>query len=652
MADRAKRLKITAACLATSKCTKAALTNILQTLHDEGVLDNGLGVGTTHTIRKEIRQAQEQHGFSDTPYGKVVQSMDLPFNALRKWDYCHPWALLYHLSRICESFSDLMWTLRDKSTLNIILYIDEVVPGNVLRHDKGRTLQAIYWAVVDWPECVLSRHESWPMFAVVQSELCSQIDGGILTLLPLVMKVFWPDGDVSVKTVLHRDVPFALPYRFVGWIGDLDAHSKAISSSKTIGATKPCITCENVIKWLDLDARPNDTTLLRDISCCEPSEFIMNSDQCLFQKADRLQAAHRRRDANTDALATELGINYVPTSMLFDPSMRGLYKPVTHTIRDWMHMLVSEGVAGTELCLCIKECLRHVSIDVIHTYTHQFRLPKVRGGSVPKEFFTMKSLGDHTMKHFASEQLTMIPLFNAFLQDIMRSLKVMPHHIQSFALLEELVALLSLGADKSMAHINRIEQLIYHHGIFYKALYGESQCRPKFHHLYHIPDNMRTVTKLISCFVLERKHRATKDAARESFRHIEHTVVIDMVNRQCTNAQSKSSSFKSDFLVEPQSTSIAGTFSAASAVTRIGTVCVSDLLFLSDGSVVKVLRLWHDNRSVVAQVAVCSRVKGSLWQLPVGVGSRFVDVVDIVATLTYAIESSDVVRIIVPVLHR
>ena len=56
---------------------------------------------------------------------------------------------------------------------------------------------------------------------------------------------------------------------------------------------------------------------------------------------------------------------------------------------------------------------------------------------------------------------------------------------------------------------------------------------PKFHHAFHIPENMMRVGKLLSCFVTERKHRISKSAACNVFRHIEHTVLADCINRMC-----------------------------------------------------------------------------------------------------------------------
>jgi hypothetical protein len=43
----------------------------------------------------------------------------------------------------------------------LALYFDEVKPGNVLRPDKGRSLQCVYWTLLDLPDWFRSRGYGW-----------------------------------------------------------------------------------------------------------------------------------------------------------------------------------------------------------------------------------------------------------------------------------------------------------------------------------------------------------------------------------------------------------------------------------------------------------------------------------------------------------
>jgi len=73
--------------------------------------------------------------------------------------------------------------------------------------------------------------------------------------------------------------------------------------------------------------------------------------------------------------------------------------------------------------------------------------------------------------------------------------------------------------------------------------------KPKFHHLFHIPDHIKRTGKLCSCFVLERRHRGVKSAATNIFGNFEQaltsTQLLVIVDRFSNN------SFQPDFLDEP-----------------------------------------------------------------------------------------------------
>jgi hypothetical protein len=138
-----KKKRLEAQCLAIGHCTKSTLANILRTLHARGVLRNDIGEGSTCQVRSRLREALEHHSKAMTPYGRVVQRMSLPFpkDVLPTWDIAHPYALLYHMSTLSRRFGMLMGNAMAGKCepIPIVLHIDEVVPGNPMRHDKGRT---------------------------------------------------------------------------------------------------------------------------------------------------------------------------------------------------------------------------------------------------------------------------------------------------------------------------------------------------------------------------------------------------------------------------------------------------------------------------------------------------------------------------------
>jgi hypothetical protein len=81
-----------------------------------------------------------------------------------------------------------------------------------------------------------------------------------------------------------------------------------------------------------------------------------------------------------------------------------------------------------------------------------------------------------------------------------------------------------------MRHVDTLQQLISKHMEAFTNLYGHD-VKPKAHHLFHVVDGMRWLGKLLACFVTERKHREVKQSALHIFRHMEHTVLVDVLNK-------------------------------------------------------------------------------------------------------------------------
>ena len=114
-----------------------------------------------------------------------------------KWDFVHPLAMLYYLATVGSQFFALMKScITPGVPLRIILYIDEVCPGNPLRPEKSRTLQAIYWAFVEWPQWLLQRTGAWFVFGTIRSTLVDAFPGGVAYLMRRILEVFF-GGDTS-----------------------------------------------------------------------------------------------------------------------------------------------------------------------------------------------------------------------------------------------------------------------------------------------------------------------------------------------------------------------------------------------------------------------------------------------------------------------
>ena len=81
----AKRSRVQRELLSDGSCTRGALVSCLQKLQSAGLLKGDLGKGSRSAVRREAQSAIEEHALADTPYGRVVQRLDLGAPALCQW---------------------------------------------------------------------------------------------------------------------------------------------------------------------------------------------------------------------------------------------------------------------------------------------------------------------------------------------------------------------------------------------------------------------------------------------------------------------------------------------------------------------------------------------------------------------------------------
>lgn len=78
----------------------------------------------------------------------------------------------------------------------------------------------------------------------------------------------------------------------------------------------------------------------------DPTKITQHTDETLYEYYDAIVAAP---SGQRHEMEKAFGIKFNPNGLM--SNMRRIYKPKSHTVRDWMHMLVSGGVANTQLAL-------------------------------------------------------------------------------------------------------------------------------------------------------------------------------------------------------------------------------------------------------------------------------------------------------------
>ena len=179
-----------------------------------------------------------------TPYGTVVASMALPIAELPEWKYCNPLALLHYLCTISVQFAQMMQSCSTVGVpLKLIIYIDEICPGNPLRMDKARTLQAIYWAFADWPQWFLQRTAAWPCFGTIRSTLVDKLPGKVSQLMKIVLDTFFAATGPSFArgvAIQCQTSTTIITATFSGFLADEKAHNQITGSKGAAGTTLLC----------------------------------------------------------------------------------------------------------------------------------------------------------------------------------------------------------------------------------------------------------------------------------------------------------------------------------------------------------------------------------------------------------------------------
>ena len=177
-----------------SKGTKSSIARVLSILKAKGQLtDNHLG--GTNEYNALIRSSRK-HGDATTPYGTVVQRTKLDVDYVLP--YVHPCAVLYYLTSISTDFARFIDSLLDNQgtkPLNVVVYGDEMTPGNPLRPDTGRGSWQWSFSIVEFPNHVLHNHEGWIHITTLRSSVLKNLRGGVPMMANKIMLLLFGQTD-------------------------------------------------------------------------------------------------------------------------------------------------------------------------------------------------------------------------------------------------------------------------------------------------------------------------------------------------------------------------------------------------------------------------------------------------------------------------
>ncbi len=116
------------------------------------------------TSRADIRSARDTSVAEVTLYGPIHQHSELATNAggVLSVEVQHPLAMLCKMCAASTCFSELIMRCSDSTPaepLEIILYMDEILPGNQLAYKSARKFWACYWSLLNFGSAALADEE-------------------------------------------------------------------------------------------------------------------------------------------------------------------------------------------------------------------------------------------------------------------------------------------------------------------------------------------------------------------------------------------------------------------------------------------------------------------------------------------------------------
>ena len=223
--------------------------------------------------------------------------------------------------------------------LTMILYMDELCPGNPFRPEKGRKIQGIYWCILEWPDWILRRSAMWPVLGVILSATVEKFPGGISGFYAKILEICFVDGDRTMldgmQLVCHGEA-FQATFKYGGLLADEDCLKK-VHCYKGAQGIKACMDCSNMMRVKNSALVPAGS---KHISTASLVGIKFNKNQHIWAMADFLK---EEADAGRAYVKYEKsrGLKYNPCGLLWNIALREIHRPIDHYLREWMHILVS-----------------------------------------------------------------------------------------------------------------------------------------------------------------------------------------------------------------------------------------------------------------------------------------------------------------------
>ena len=469
---------------------------------------------------------------ADTPMGPIAYALKLFQEDGVEFSIpiAHPLALLWTAINDCAPFQAFFAErLAAKPSTReepwtVIIYTDEVTPGNPLAVANKRKFQGLYWSFKEFGPFALCREEGWMTCVATQSHRINKAAAGLSQMIGEVLKLFFAaDGfDLQNGGVV---LPIAgNPTRFWAKLGlvlqDGGAH-KTTWHSRGDGASKLCLLCKNLFTASSLLADEDGTRLLR--SNVIKWDGLVPSTNDDVRRAARFLASQRGTlsSAEFKELEQSLGVTYHPRALLLDATLDNIVRPVEVYVHDWMHGIFVDGVFNIVVFKYFEHAREQLGHDVyalVRGFIKLWTWPsRIQAGKLPELFAPERIASSKAKQHLkcqASELWSLFSVLALFVLTVLIPAGCSVAHSSAFLALCDVVELLATVAKGNVDPM-LLRDTVHVFLKRYTDAWGFDELTPKCHWMLHYWDHLRRHGTLPNCFVLERKHRWGKRYAGE-----------------------------------------------------------------------------------------------------------------------------------------
>ena len=257
-----------------------------------------------------------------------------------------------------------------------------------------------------------------------------------------------------------------------------------------------------------------------DITCITKDDILLKGDADVWSDYDYLVT--NAVGATFELMQKCIGINYLPTGLLFARELRPAFKPSSSHRYDGLHVLFANGLVPPEFMLFFTEAKRigRIYFVAVREYFDHWGW-QTQGTHKPgRAFSEARENSSHgTLKAGASEIIIVYPFVRHFvLLNFLRD-PDMRLAERSLMLLLDVVDLI-LKANRRLQDVeklaDRLDAAVFAYLKAFTDAYGFAAMKHKHHELIHLAAQLRMDKLLFWCFTAERKHILAKSVMDNS----------------------------------------------------------------------------------------------------------------------------------------